>query len=221
MIAGMTTIASESMMPATEVAPTEGMATTVLMVEWIVKQLQMLKEKQSQIESQERQIEALKKENEQLKDSLDKLKNRDSQNSSTPPSQDLLKKPSDKSKRKKGKKRGPKYNHSGKTRNGFGKPDQVVSLELENCPLCGEELEQVEGVPEKVQQVAEVIEQPIEIREDHRPFYKCPECGWSGYSSLPWGVQESFSYGGRLCSIVGWLGYGGNLTWRKQEYFIE
>jgi hypothetical protein len=24
-----------------------------------------------------------------------------------------------------------------------------------------------------------------------------------------------------LCSLIGWLGYGGNLTWRKQEYFIE
>ena len=22
-------------------------------------------------------------------------------------------------------------------------------------------------------------------------------------------------------SVVGWLGYGGNLTWRKQEYFVE
>ena len=197
------------------------MATTVLMVEWIVKQLQMLKEKQSQIESQQRQIENLQKENEQLKDSLDKLKNRSSQNSSTPPAQDLLKKPSDKSKRKKGKKRGPKYNHPGKTRNGFGTPDLVVSLELENCPVCGTELERVEGAPEKVQQVAEVIEQPIEIREYHRPLDKCPNCGWSGYSSLPLGVKEGFSYGGRLCSIIGWLGYGGNLTWRKQEYFIE
>ena len=38
---------------------------------------------------------------------------------------------------------------------------------------------------------------------------------------MPWGVKEGFSYGGRLCSIVGWLGYGGNLTWRKQEYFVE
>ncbi len=214
MIAGMTTIASETTMSATAVAPIEGMATTVLMVEWMVKQLQLLKEKQ-------RQIEALQQENEQLKDSLDKLKNRDSQNSSIPPSQDILKKPSDKSKRKKGKKRGPKYNHPGNTRNGFGTPDKVVSLELENCPVCGTELEKVEEAPQKVQQVAEVIEQPIEIREYHRPFYKCPECGWSGYSSLPWGVKEGFSYGGRLCSIVGWLGYGGNLTWRKQEYFIE
>jgi hypothetical protein len=38
---------------------------------------------------------------------------------------------------------------------------------------------------------------------------------------MPWGTKEGFSYGGRLCSIVGWLGYGGNLTWRKQEYFVE
>ncbi len=217
----MTTIACASTMSATAVAPTEEMATSVLMVEWIVKQLQFLKEKQGQIESQQRQIEALLKENEQLKDSLDKLKNRSSSNSSTPPSQDLLKKPSDKSKRKKGKKRGPKYNHPGKTRNGFGTPDQVVPLEIEKCPVCGTSLERVEGAPQKVQQVAEVVEQPVEIREYRRPLYKCPQCGWSGYSSLPWGVKEGFSYGGRLCSIVGWLGYGGNLTWRKQEYVVE
>ena len=75
--------------------------------------------------------------------------------------------------------------------------------------------------PEKVQPVAEVVEQPIEIREYRRPFYKCPICGGSGYSPLPLGVKEGFSYGARLSSIVGWLGYGGNLTWRKQEYLIE
>ncbi len=38
---------------------------------------------------------------------------------------------------------------------------------------------------------------------------------------MPLGVKEGFSYGARLSSIVGWLGYGGNLTWRKQEHFIE
>ncbi len=72
-----------------------------------------------------------------------------------------------------------------------------------------------------VLEVAEVVDQPIEIREYRRPLYKCPNCGWSGYSCLPWGVKEGFSYGSRLCSIVGWLGYGGNLTWRKQEYVVE
>ena len=140
-------------LPVTPVTVQE-VATNVLLVEWLVKlqqqislQQRLLEEKQSQIEAQHKQIE-------ELTDSLDKLKSRDSKNSSVPPSSDQLKKPSDKSKRKKGKKRGPKYDHRGKTRNGFGQPDQVEKLALENCPVCGTDLELVEGTPEKVQQVA-------------------------------------------------------------------
>jgi len=30
------------------------------------------------------------------------------------------------------RKKGPKYDHPGKTRNGFGEPDEVEKLELEN-----------------------------------------------------------------------------------------
>ena len=182
--------------------------------EWLIKQQQIIKQQQEKIKGQQKQIKELLEER-------DKLKNRSSKNSSVPPSSDQLKKPSDKKKRQKGKKRGPKYDHLGTTRNGFGAPDQVVALELENCPVCGIELEAVEGAPQKVEQVAELREQPVEIREYRRPLYECHKCGWSGYSPMPWGVKEGFSYGGRLCSIVGWLGYGGNLTWRKQEYFVE
>ena len=197
------------------------LTANVLLVEWIVKQQQQIAQQERRIEEQQKQIEAQQQEIEKLKEERDKLKNRSSQNSSVPPSADQLKKPSDKSKRQKGKKRGPKYDHEGKTRNGFGTPDQIVVLELEKCPVCTTVLEKVEEAQPKVQQVAEVVEQPIEIREYRRPLYRCPHCGWSGYSPMPWGVKEGFSYGGRLCSIVGWLGYGGNLTWRKQEYFIE
>jgi DNA-binding protein H-NS len=184
-------------------------------------QQQLLKQQQRLIEEQQSQIEAQQEQIEQLKDSLDKLKNRSSQNSSVPPSSDQLKKPSDKTKRKKGKKRGPKSDHPGKTRNGFGQPDKVEQLQLENCPVCGGEVQPAIEVPQKVQQVAELVEQPVEIREDRRSLYQCVQCGWSGYTCLPWGVKEGFSYGGRLCSLIGWLGYGGNLRWRKQEYFIE
>ena len=183
-----------------------------------VKLQQQLCVQQRLLSDQERQLKAQQQEIEQLKEERDKLKNRSSQNSSVPPSSDLLKKPSDKSKRKKGKKRGPKYNHPGKTRNGFGEPDQIISLELENCPVCESRIQQVEFTPPKVQQVAEIVEQPVEIKEYRRPLYQCPNCGWSGYSPMPLGIKEGFSYGGRLCSVVGWLGYGGNLTWRKQEY---
>jgi DNA-binding protein H-NS len=216
----MTSTTTLNSQPVVTVAD-EQLATNVLLVEWLVKLQQQLSLQQRLIEQQQEQISAQQQEIEQLKEERDQLKNRSSQNSSVPPSSDLLKKPSDKSRRKKGNKRGPKYNHPGTTRNGFGTPDQIVTLSLENCPVCGTALEPVEEAPQKVQQVAEVIEQPIEIREYRRPLYQCPNCGWSGYSPLPLGVKEGFSYGGRLCSIVGWLGYGGNLTWRKQEYFVE
>ena len=208
--------------------PAEQLGSHVMLVEWLLKQQQQLSvqqrlidQQQQLIDQQKQQIFAQHQEIENLKEERDKLKNRDSKNSSVPPSSDQLKKPSDKKKRKKGKKRGPKYNHPGKTRNGFGQPDKIVPLELENCPVCGGSVEREEAVREKVQQVAEVVEQPIEIREYRRPFYRCPICGWSGYSPVPLGVKEGFSYGARLSSIVGWLGYGGNLTWRKQEHFIE
>lgn len=105
----------------------------------LARQQRLLEEKQRQISEQQTQIE-------ELTEALDKLKNRSSQNSSVPPTEDHLKKPSDKSKRKKGKKRGPKYDHPGKTRNGFGEPDEVEKLELENCPDCGaDKVEPVEG----------------------------------------------------------------------------
>jgi transposase len=35
------------------------------------------------------------------------------------------------------------------------------------------------------------------------------------------GYREDFSYGALLSSLVGWLGYGGNLPWHKQRYLVE
>jgi DNA-binding protein H-NS len=160
----MTTNATIDALPVRTVAD-EQLANNVFLIEWLVKQQQQLSLQQRLINQQQQQISAQQQEIEKLKEERDKLKNRDSKNSSVPPSSDQLKKPSDKKKRKKGKKRGPKYNHQGKTRNGFGQPDKIVGLELENCPVCGGSVERDQVAPEKVQQVAEVVEQPIEIRE--------------------------------------------------------
>ncbi len=68
----------------------------------------------------------------------------------------------------------------------------------------------------------EVVEQPVEIREYRRPLYNCPRCGWSGYSSLPQGMSKKDSaMGGDFVALSAGNGYGGNLTWRKQEYVVE
>jgi hypothetical protein len=70
--------------------------------------------------------------------------------------------------------------------------------------VCQAAVEQVPAAAQKVQQVAELVEQPVEIREYRRSLCQCADCGWSGYSQLLPGVLEGFSYGGRLCSVVGW-----------------
>jgi len=61
------------------------MAISVMLVSWLVKQQQLIKQQQDLIEKQKKELEALKEENAQLKDSREQLKNRSDQNSSVPP----------------------------------------------------------------------------------------------------------------------------------------
>lgn len=174
-------------------------------------------------EEMEKSLTKLRTELEELKERLQKLGNRTSETSSQAPSSDKFKK---KSKAKgfgeqtKGKKRGPKYGHEGRTRNGFESVDHQVELTINKCPVCGSSVERVEEVGVKVHQVAELAQQLVEVWEYRRPTYECPSCGWRGNAPLPLGIRDDFSYGAMLSSLVGWLGYGGNLTWSKQRFLV-
>jgi hypothetical protein len=156
----------------------------------------------------------------QLQETLRKISERDSQNSSQPPSAQPYKKKSKKIKQRT-KKQGPKYDHPGKTRNGFEQVDEQVILPVEQCPRCGQAVVVVNDGPVRRHQVAEFVAQPVTVKAYQRPLYRCPDCGWQGYAALPLGCREDFSYGALLSSLVGWLGYGGHLSWAKQRYLVE
>lgn len=151
------------------------------------------------------QLRGLQAEVEQLKEALRKLSNRTSENSSQSPSTDGYKKRSKEINRRR-KKQGPKYDHEGKTRNGFALVDHKIELDCERCPKCGSGVEQIGDAPVRRHQIAELVEKPVEVREYQRPKYECPVCGWQGYADLPLGYREDFSYGALLSSLVGWLG---------------
>ncbi len=101
----------------------------------------------------------------------------DSQTSSKPPSGVLLKKSEkkreDNQEESETKKRKPggQPGHRGKTRQGFSRVDRLEILRPEFCDCCG--VTSLTGVPIKVetQQVAQLVERPIEIVEYHR--YTC------------------------------------------------
>jgi hypothetical protein len=176
-------------------------------------------EQHAETERLKQRVKELEEAFETLSEKLKKVTGRTSETSSQPPSADGPNKPN-RDKRKPQRKRGPKYNHPGKTRNGFGWIDHSVLLDVKTCPICGGAVErQAQGT--KRQQVAELVPDLVEVWEYERPLYQCPACGWQGYANLPLGCREGFSYGGRLSSVVGWLGYGGNLSWSKQRYVVE
>lgn len=165
------------------------------------------------------QLTQLQAEVEQLKETLRKLSERDSENSSQPPSADGYKRKS-KAFVPRQRKQGPKYGHEGKTRNGFEQVDHHLELTLEQCPVCGSALARNATAPTQQQQIAELVERPVEVWEYKRPAYTCPVCGWQGYAVLPLGCRVDFSYGALLSSLVGWLGYGGHLSWAKQRDLV-
>ena len=116
----------------------------------------------------------------------------DSSTSSKPPSGDILKKSENKQHQSDGDSQAPKRKpggqpgHPGKTRKGFGRVDRVEILRPEFCHCCGQTDFVGEPIKIETQQVAQLVECPIEIVEYHRHTCVCGECGnlqaadWSG-----------------------------------------
>ncbi len=167
-------------------------------------------------------ISHLKQEIEQLKLSR-KL---DSKISSKPPSSDLLKK-SEKKKEdnqpgtpKNKRKSGGQPGHEGKTRKGFGRVDRYEILRAEKCGYCGQQFESVK--PEKIetQQVAILVERPIEIVKYQRHHTRCDCCGKLTVANWSPEIIPGQDLGIKLQGLLGWLGNYGHLTYEKQQELL-
>ncbi len=133
------------------------------LVELVIRQQEI-------IEKQQKKIEQLEQELEKLKTS----RNLDSKNSSKPPSTDILKKPEQKpeepqrDEETEKRKPGGQPGHEGKTRKGFARIDRIEILRPQLCNCCGQKRFAETPIEEEIQQVAQLVERPIEIVEYHR-----------------------------------------------------
>ncbi len=149
---------------------------------------------------------------EELKQEIAKLKvsrDLDSQTSSKPPSTDLLKKSEQESieteeQQKSTRKPGGQPGHPGKTRKGFDRIDRCVLLRPEKCSLCQSEIFEEEPVKVETQQVAQLVERPIEIVEYHRQYCQCTKCGVATPASWDSGMIPGQDLGVRLQAFLGW-----------------
>jgi len=164
--------------------------------------------------TQHKLIEELRIEIENLKLSRDL----DSKTSSKPPSTDLLKK-SEKAKleeeksteQQKKRKPGGQPGHQGKTRKGFARIDRIEILQPSRCSHCGQQEFVDNPVKVDFQQVAQLVDKPIEVVEYHRHHCRCRHCG--EVTTASWSPQmiPGQDLGVKLQAFLGWLGNYGHL----------
>jgi transposase len=160
------------------------------------------------------QVAALSEQNAELTAQIDKLlqtikeleekKNKNSQNSSKPPSSDGYKKPEPKSQRKKsGKKQGGQKGHEGTNLPQMA-ADYVVNCMPSKCKRCSHHNECMKKAElvERRQVVDAKVQTTVTEYNKYR-FCNCPLHGWSARDgAFPSGVNAAVQYGNNLQSLV-------------------
>lgn len=128
----------------------------------------------------------------QLQDQLQK----NSRNSSKPPSSDGLKRPRPRSLRKPGQRpNGGQPGHPGQTLRQVEHPDRVRVHEVEVCQTCQHSLEQVEEERREKRQVFDIPALHLEVAEHQRVVNVCPHCGTVNMAAFPADVSQPVQYG--------------------------
>jgi transposase len=147
--------------------------------------------------------------------------NRNSSDSSKPPSSDFLKKSeiakaetADEGKRKAGGQPG----HQGTTRKGFGRGDRFEVVKPQECPNCGGQTWTDMGV--KIRQCARLVEKPIEVVTYQQQQCCCQNCEMLVWGKMPAEVIQEQDLEASLQGMLVWLGTYGHLSYEKQQEWL-
>ena len=133
--------------------------------------------------------------------------NRNSQNSSKPPSSDgLKKKPRPKSLREvSGRSSGGQKGHSGSTLSPVENPDEIHVHRVEQCGDCRSLLADLPASGVEIRQVFEIPEPRLNVIEHRAEKKTCHACGKQNVAAFPVGVERPIQYGPRFKGLVTYL----------------
>ncbi len=148
--------------------------------------------------------------------------NKNSGNSSKPPSSDLVKPPRPAAASGGKRKRGAQPGHPRHERTPFA-PDEIdhtFNYCLTHCPDCGGKLRPPKVEPRVVQQV-EIVATPIEISEHrgHAGFCSC--CQKMHYAEIPAAIRHAGLIGPRLTALVAFLKGGCHCSFTTIRKFLR
>ena len=129
---------------------------------------------------------------------------KNSGNSSKPPSSDIVKPPRPKGKRK--RQLGAQPGHPRQQRSPFevAQVDECIDYSLPLCPDCGGPVEASDEPPRVVQQV-EIVAKPTIVTEHRSAACWCARCQKTHYAPLDQAVRRAGLLGPRLTALVAFL----------------
>ena len=132
-----------------------------------------------------------------------------SHTSSKPPSSDGLKKePRVRSLREKGqKKSGGQKGHKGHTLQQVENPDEIISIPLNECPMCTTDIREASVISIVKRQIFDIPIPKVIIQEYQAETKECPCCKKNVTASFPKNVQAPVQYGERTQALAIYLSY--------------
>jgi transposase len=167
-----------------------------------------IRELNNEIKSLQSQVETLSKEKKALSNrvkSLESQVNKNSNNSSKPPSSDGLKKKTKSLRTKSSKKPGGQEGHDGKTLELSENPDEIIVHTVDKCDICGESLQDVTPERQIIRQVIDIPEIKVKVTEHRAEVKKCPKCRRKNTGKFPDGVTNSVQYGEKVKAVSVYL----------------
>ena len=150
-----------------------------------------------------KRINELEYENQELRKAL----NKDSHNSSKPPSSDGLGKPkhTQSQRTSTGRSVGGQQGHPGTTLKFVDKPDEVIHHTPTHCSSCGYFLHGAAVHGTERRQVFDLPPIAVHVIEHQSDTIKCPNCGKKNDGSFPEGVSSSITYEAGIRSLALYL----------------
>jgi transposase len=156
------------------------------------------------IDALRREIDVLRRENGALRDEVAELRrqlDKDSSNSSKPPSSDGLRKPPRRAgslRSKSGKTSGGQIGHKGGTLKQVARPDFIERHEAQICGHCRAALTAAMATGAEKRQVFDLPEPRLEVTEHQASIYRCRRCRAQTRAAFPEGVTAPAQYGRRV-----------------------
>jgi transposase len=146
---------------------------------------------------------------------------KNSSNSSKPPSTDFQGKRIKSLRQKTGKKSGGQKGHKGIARMQVEDPDTIITLRPENCVGCGSDLMDVEGEVTAKRQEADVPPITTTITEYQMEKILCRKCGKENKGVFPDNITAPFQIGQNIKAMVVYLNIAHHVPYERCTQLLQ